>query len=232
MKIGNAFNCTQEEFNKARTRDMVSLTCCICHQSFDRLKKTILGNHKKGREHIYCSNKCQAYDKSSQGRTIVQCAECLLPFTKVNSQIRSSNNFCSSSCSGSYNNKHKTHGTRRSKYEIQLEEFLRKELPTLVFKFSDKTVIGSELDVYVPSLNTAIEIQGIFHYKPIFGQEKLTQIQKNDLLKVDACNKLGIKLHHIDISKLTRCTEKNCEYYNQEVLDILKNALSNCSIPR
>lgn len=158
----------------------------------------------------------------------MNCKTCSKEIEKFASELRKhENTFCSSSCSATYNNKHKTHGTRRSKYEIQLEEFLGKELPTLMIKFSDKTTIGSELDVYVPSLNIAFEIQGIFHYKPIFGQDKLAQIQKNDLLKVDACNKLGIKLYHIDISKLTRCTEKSCEEYNQEILNILKNALSD-----
>ena len=227
MKITNNFNCTQEHFDNAKTRDMILLTCCVCQQSFNRLKKKILSNYKEKREHIYCSNICQGTDRSSQGLSNVQCSECYKTFSKMKSQIRSNNNFCSRSCASTYNNKHKTHGTRRSKYEIQLEELLKKKLPSLLIKFSDKTTIGSELDLYIPSLNLAFEIQGIFHYEPIFGQEKLEQIQKNDLLKVSRCNKLGIKLHHIDISKLTKCTEKNCELYNQEVLNILKSALSS-----
>lgn len=227
MNITNDFNCTQEHFNNAKTKDMISLTCCICQQIFNRPKKKILSNYKEGREHIYCSNKCQGYARSTAGTTTVQCTECFKSFSKMNSQIRSEKNFCSRSCANTYNNKHKTHGTRRSKYEIQLEEILLKEFPNLVIKFSDKITIGSELDVYIPSLNIAFEIQGIFHYKPIFGQEKLTQIQKNDLLKIDACNKANIKLYHIDISKLTRCTEKNCKHYNQEILNILADALSN-----
>ena len=99
--------------------------------------------------------------------------------------------------------------------------------PNLEVLYSSKKIIGSELDIYIPSLKTAIEIQGIFHYEPIFGQEKLDQIQKNDLEKIQKCKELDIKLHHIDISKLTKCTEKNCEIYNQEVLNILESALSS-----
>ena len=227
MKITNNFNCTQEYFDSANTRVMISLTCCVCQQPFNRLKKKILSNYKEGRQHIYCSNKCQGSHRSEKGFEFVTCTECFTPFTKIKSQIRSSNNFCNRSCANSYNNKNKTHGIRRSKYEVQLEKILKETYPTLLIKFSDKTIIGSELDVYIPSLKLAFEIQGIFHYEPIFGQEKLDQIQKNDLLKVSVCQQLGIKLYHIDISKLKRCTEKNCAKYNQAVLDILKDALSN-----
>ena len=62
-------------------------------------------------------------------------------------------------------------------------------------------IIQSELDIYIPSLKLAFEIQGIFHYEPIFGQEKLDQIQKNDLEKVKKCKALGIKLICIDTRK-------------------------------
>lgn len=90
------------------------MTCCVCQQPFDRLKKIVLSNHKKGRERIYCSNKCQALAKSLEGRTVVQCAECFLSFSKMNSQIRcGSNNFCSKSCSAAYNNTHRVRKDRR-----------------------------------------------------------------------------------------------------------------------
>ena len=61
--------------------------------------------------------------------------------------------------------------------------------PELLILYSDKSAIESELDIYLPSLKLAIEIQGIFHYKPIFifGDLKLKQIQDNDLNKKLIC---------------------------------------------
>ena len=58
---------------------------------------------------------------------------------------------------------------------------LRKQLVTEIRKkgITDEAVleaINSELDVYVPSLNLAFELNGIFHYEPIYGEKKLNQI--------------------------------------------------------
>ena len=44
----------------------------------------------------------------------------------------------------------------------------------------DKSVINSELDFYFPNLKLAIEINGPLHYKPIYGKDKLIQIQNNN----------------------------------------------------
>ena len=87
----------------------------------------------------------------------------------------------------------------------------------MIINFCNKEVIGSELDIYIPSLKLAFEIQGIFHYEPIFGQEKLDQIQKNDLEKIQRCEELNIKLIHIDTRTQKRFTEKSSEKYLKEI---------------
>ncbi len=79
-----------------------------------------------------------------------------------------------------------------------------------------------ELDIYIPSLNIAFEIQGIFHYEPIFGQEKLEQIQKNDLEKIQRCKELGIKLIHIDTRDQNVFTEETSKKY----LNLITEAIS------
>jgi hypothetical protein len=97
----------------------------------------------------------------------------------------------------SYANKHKAVGTVRSK----LEEHVEKELQHRISKellFNDKSVIGSELDIYDPEKKIAIELNGLLHYAPIYGEEKLNKIIKNDKEKVTKCEELGIRLVVID----------------------------------
>ena len=61
-----------------------------------------------------------------------------------------------------------------------LEEQLTSLYPKLDIHFNRKDTIGSELDIYIPSLNLAVELNGIFHYEPIFGKDKLSKIKTND----------------------------------------------------
>ena len=105
-------------------------------------------------------------------------------FLKTKNQfIKFPNSFCSSTCSGTYNSAHKKFGTRRSKLEKWLEEKLIMSYPSLEFHFNRKDTIYAELDIYIPTLNLAFELNGIFHYEPIFGDKKLQSTQTNDKRK-------------------------------------------------
>jgi very-short-patch-repair endonuclease len=114
--------------------------------------------------------------------------------------VRSKNTFCKQSCAAIYNNEHKTHGTRRSKLEGWLEEQLTLKYPNLEIHFNRKDAINSELDFYFPSLRLAFELNGIFHYEPIYGIDKLSRTQNNDNRKFQACIEHGIELCIIDSS--------------------------------
>lgn len=49
---------------------------------------------------------------------------------------------------------------------------------------NDKTMLdGFEADIAIPSLQLAIEWNGIVHFKPIWGEEKLQKIQDRDSQK-------------------------------------------------
>ena len=152
----------------------------------------------------------------------VTCNNCSINFFKVSSQIKHSNNFCSKSCAATFNNKNKKHGSRRSKLEVWLEQELVRIYPNLVFQFNSKEAIGSELDIYIPSLKLAFELNGIFHYEPIFGDKKLDQIQVNDQNKFQACQVNGISLCVIDVSKLVYFKPINA----QSFLDIISDIVS------
>lgn len=228
MKITQVFNCSQPEFDKAKSRDKISLTCKYCKEQYYKIKKNILNKFTtRGTYPMFCSVTCQGKNRTKKGYEKVLCKECNKEILKKNSEIlKVKHSFCSQSCSASFNNKNKTYGIRRSKYELQLQTILTEQYPELEIKYCDKTTIGSELDIYIPSLKLAFEIQGIFHYKPIFGQEKLEQIQKNDEVKKEVCLDKQIELVLIDISKLKRCTNKTVIPYNEQVFNTIMPKLS------
>lgn len=154
----------------------------------------------------------------------IKCDNCPVLFLRQPSQIKkSSNNFCSLSCTASYCNRHKTHGSSRSKLEVWLEDQLNILYTDLEIHFNRKDAIGSELDIYFPSLKLAIELNGIFHYEPIFGKEKLERIQENDQNKFQACQSHGISLCIIDISGQKYFKPKTSQKY----LDIIVNIIEN-----
>jgi hypothetical protein len=93
--------------------------------------------------------------------------------------------------------------------------------PDLEFHFNRTDAIEAELDIYVPSLKLAFELNGIFHYEPIYGADKLERVHKNDHRKLLACAEHGIELCVIDSSSMKHFTEKRAIKF----LDIIKNFL-------
>lgn len=133
------------------------------------------------------------------------CKQCSKTFRKYNNQcLKRPNHFCSSSCAATYNNQHKAKGTRVSKLECWLHEQLPLLYPSLEFHFNQKDAINSELDIYIPSLKLAFELNGIFHYEVIYGPEKLAQIQNNDSRKIQACLERGIEICTVDVGWIKR----------------------------
>ena len=208
---------TQEEFDKANSSKKLPCECYFCSNTFYKEKKFI----KNKKDTIkFCSRKCQF---NNQIKSIkCSCKQCKKLFTKrLSSIIKTKNNFCSKSCAATYNNTHKTKGYRRSKLEVWLEEQLKILYPNLEIKFNDKTAINSELDIYIPSLNIAFELNGIFHYEPIYGSEKLIQIQNNDNRKFQACLEHNISLCIIDTSKFTYFKPNKAQEYLQIIMNII-----------
>ena len=223
MIINNIFKCTQEEFNNSKSRDLIQLICTQCKKEYKRTKKDILDTfHRYNTSPKYCSQQCSGDHNKLVNTVKTVCKTCNKDISKLKNQYnRTTNHFCSSSCSATYVNKNKTYGTRRSKLEVYLEEQLTTLYPNLEISYSNKTIIGSELDIYIPSLRLAFEIQGIFHYEPIYGEEKLKQIQKNDLEKIGMCKKFNVDLVCIDVREQKRFTEKSSVKYLQKIIKYL-----------
>jgi hypothetical protein len=190
--------------------------CEQCNKHFHKWPHRILRDSKH-----FCSNKCKI---ENQGRRLsVVCSKCDKVFLKDENQVKKTkNNFCSRSCAASYNNTHKTYGIKRSKLEIFLEEQIKEHYPELELICNQKSAIESELDFYFPQLRFAIELNGITHYEPIYGEDKFIKIQSNDKRKVIACYESGIELAVIDSSSCSYLSTKNKEKYKKIIFDLLE----------
>ncbi len=222
---------TETEFNEAKSRTLLPLKCEYCGNTFTRTKHDIHAATNPSRQRDscrFCDNSCQR--KHDVGEQIdTECAQCHSPLKRHRSTIKSSksgNVFCNQSCSAKWNNAHKKHGTRRSKLEKWLEEQLTAVYPTLEIHFNRKDAIQSELDIFIPSLRLAFELNGIFHYEPIYGQGKLDAIQSNDQRKFAACHEAGIELCIIDNSSLKYFKEHKARKFLNIITDIINTRLS------
>lgn len=220
--------CQEEiEKNIKINKSKVPCECEYCHKKF-YIKATefrrILNDPSYSNHGKYCSRQCKDRAKTQRGNVLTKCLSCGKEFYKKLSEIKKHpNSFCSCSCSATYHNAHRTTGYRRSKLEIYLEEKLTILYPNLEILYNDKEAIHSELDIYIPSLKLAFELNGIFHYEPIHGDKKLDQIQNNDERKFQACIENNIELCIIDSSGLKYFKEKNVKKY----LDITRKIISN-----
>ena len=212
---------TEEEFKLAKSNDLLPCKCLYCNKKYNQTKHDLQTSLNPNHHRIgnYCSKECQSMAQITQVK--VNCANCNKEIWKKQSQLKKScngNHFCSQTCAATYNNTHKTKGNRRSKLEKFLEDQLKLLYPKLEILFNHKDVINSELDIYIPSLKLAFELNGIFHYEPIYGQDKLGQIQNNDDRKFQACIEQDIELCIIDTSQQIYFKKQTSEKY----LNIIK----------
>lgn len=214
-----------ENIDDYPTNELLPLKCEHCGDTFHNVKKEVkkvLNNHPAVKLK-YCSIQCR--HNSRVNKFNITCANCDTPINKNPKELRKSisgNLFCSQSCAATYNNTHKTKGTRISKLELYLQKKLSESYPSLEILYNNKDIINSELDIYIPSLKLAFELNGIFHYEPIFGKEKLSQIQNNDNRKFQACLEHEIELCIIDTSQQKYFKEKSSLKY----LNIITNIIS------
>ena len=220
---------TEQELNNTKTIDRLPCTCYICGDTFHPQKRAIMYVVRGTRplQCRYCSKTCKGV--SERKTTLLDCTNCQTPFHKMTKEVlksKSGNHFCSRPCSATYNNKHKKHGTRRSKLEVWLETQLTTLYPNIPMDFNQSDAIGSELDIYIPSLNLAVELNGIFHYEPIYGKDKLGKLQENDISKSKACIDNHIDLCIIDTSSQKYFKPKTSQKYLDIITNIFKERSS------
>ena len=94
--------------------------------------------------------------------------------------------------------------------------------PKLEFHFNRKDAINGELDIYIPTLHLAFELNGIFHYEPIYGTKKLDEVLSNDQRKMLACAERKIELCVIDVSSMTYFKPSKAQRFLDIVVSVLR----------
>lgn len=213
---------TESEFKEAKSRQLLPLQCLNCGNTFYKPKHNISAN-LSGNPRFnmdYCSNQCRRLHLTPP--VMVFCHQCKQLFAKQPKEIKKSNHhFCSKSCAAKWNNTHKTKGTRISKLEKWLQTKLPLLFPYLEFHFNRKDAINGELDIFIPSLRLAFELNGIFHYEPIYGKDKLAKMQNNDARKMQACIERGIELCIIDVSVQKYFKEQSAKKFLTIIQDVI-----------
>lgn len=174
---------------------------------------------------LFCNNICKI---NASKKYICICKGCNKAFNSERNHAK----FCSNSCKSINLNlssyAHKSGGRSRSKIELYLEEILQKDFPNIIFNFNDKKTIGYELDVYIPQLKIGIELNGIVHYEPIYGENTLIRVQNNDRRKMLICSEQGIELIVINMGKKGLSKSQREEIYKEiySIIERNKNRLN------
>jgi len=213
---------SKETLNTYKSRDKLPLECEQCHQTFYRPKNDIQWAYKRKSTNSlrFCNRKCRG--EWMRTKKVLNCKYCNTPILRFPGDIkRTQFSFCSSSCSAKYWNVNKTWGTNRSKLEKWMEQRLIEKYPDLKILYNDRTSINAELDIYIPSLVIAFELNGIFHYEPIYGKEQMNKTITNDNRKFQACLEQGIELCIIDTYNAKYLKKER----DQKFLNIITNLI-------
>lgn len=169
-----------------KSRELVPFACPNCNDEFTKAKNVVQRrfSERGDARRLFCSLECQANGKRKIVK--VECANCGVEVIRAphdRKKTKSGRYFCGFACAATFNMKLRCKG-KRSKAEILLYEFLSKEFPALRIVPNDKSLLGGyEADIAIPELKLAIEWNGILHFRPIYGHERLNEIQERDALK-------------------------------------------------
>lgn len=193
--------CSADCANRFQSKT-VQLECMFCKKQIYRVESQL-----KKIKNVFCNHSCAAQfnnnlrskkvkqQKKAKPVTVVVehfCINCGKAST-VSARVSLRKKFCSGKCRNTINNK-VIRGTR-SKVEKAFEAAIKTNFSDLKFICNDRQILdGLELDFYFPEIKLAVEFNGIWHLKPIRGEELLAKYQQRDEHKKRLCEEKNIKL--------------------------------------
>ncbi len=153
-----------------------------------------------------------------RGRIIeINCKNCQKTFSIKEHLTKGKNRYCSIPCSrvGSIKTRNQNFKgfKHRSKFELECEKRLSILYPEMEINYNRQGIIDYELDIYIPSLNLAIEINGACHYIKIAKKFNLERKQAIDREKIELCKKAYVDLYVLNTSKM-QFPKDNDIYFN------------------
>lgn len=216
-----------EKFAALDRHGLAELQCLHCNKTFQIEKHRVQRAIERGTGK-YCSQTCARHARRTSQEIL--CANCNTLFRKHGVELkRTGNHFCSRSCAAQYNNRNKNLGaSRRSKAEDYLSSLILRDFPSLEIIQNERALLpsGLEVDIIIPRLRLAIELNGPVHYFPLFGNQKLVKIQAADILKQIEIQSIGYNLLVIDISAYGYFKKAKVmldEYYSTHIKPLLNS---------
>lgn len=210
---------TNDQFQTAKPKDILPFQCLHCLKTFYKMKGfvNLFLDPNRSETGDFCSTQCQNNHRIQT--SFMNCKVCN-NIVKVNPyRLKHSKNiFCSSKCAAQYNSKHKKHGYRTSKLENWIQKKLSLTFPILKIDYNLNQEIGYELDIFISSLKLAFELNGIFHYQPIYGIESLNNQKRIDKIKQELCISKNITLIIIDTREQVYFKETSSEKYLSQII--------------
>jgi very-short-patch-repair endonuclease len=111
--------------------------------------------------------------------------------------------------------------------ELRYRQIIQNKFPNQKLRFNDRITLGGlELDIYIPALKLAFEVNGPQHYRRMREFHKrewhFNQQMRRDFLKKQLCLKHGIKLVELNLLLSQSENMKMIDYAYKEIMNTRK----------
>jgi ribosomal protein L33 len=213
---------------------IITLLCHACGIEFQRKKSEVMKSIRKGKKFscsVGCSNRLS--NSGLQRFVTLKCDECGQEFTRVmkdyrKNQLRNAAKlYCNKHCAMIALNKSPRSSRPTSSHEVIMSQIIKDNYDNNICIFNNVRDVfpdNLEIDIWIPSVCLAIELNGVCHFYPIYGEDRLKKTQSNDYKKSMLAQKMNINLLTIDTSSLKSKSK-------QQVLNFLNDKFTDSVLP-